>query len=73
MDGRTVYSKVLKMIDENELRGKTIHLDKLKTLIRMYIGSQEKSVISTLKVMNDLMMMTETEPFQYHINYDNPI
>ena|SRR3990167_1141741 len=68
MDGRTVYSRLMTLI--TPLDGQVIHLNKLKSLIRMHIASSEKAVEQSLKLLGDVGIIKENpnEPFMYKID-----
>ncbi len=69
MDGRTKFSRVKKLIDSLEKR-KLYHMNEIKKLIMMEIGSQEKTISETLKLMTDFQMIKEIRPFIFKICKD---
>ncbi len=58
MDHRSKYSKVVKLL--KPLIGRTLHITKLKHLIITEIGSDERTISSTLKIMAETGLIRET-------------
>jgi len=66
MDGRTKFSRVKRLIDS--LEDREYHLDEIKKLIMMEIGSQPKTITDTLNLMTNFHMIKEIRPFIFKIN-----
>jgi len=66
MDGRTKFSRVKRLIDS--LEDREYHLDEIKKLIMMEIGSQPKTIADTLNLMTNFQMIKEIRPFIFKIN-----
>lgn len=65
MDGRTKYSRIVKLI--NSIEEEVLHLDKLRRIIMMEIGSSPKLVTETLHLMTDFGLIKEIDDFQFQI------
>lgn len=59
MDNRTKYSRILKLL--KPYIGRTFHITKLKHLIVINIGSDERTIGSTLKLMAEAGLIKETK------------
>lgn len=70
MDQRTKYAKIVRVI--NSISEDVLHLDKLKRIIQMEIGSAQKIVTETLYLMTDFGLIKEIEPFKFQINKEKP-
>lgn len=69
VDKRTKYGRIQLLINELD-PNQTYHLEELKSLIRRYIASNEKSVVETLHMMQDMKVISELEHFKFKINKD---
>jgi len=65
MDGRSKYARMKKMIEALDI--KEIHIDKLKLLIAMEIGSGEKTISDTLHQLDTFGFIKEFKPFWFKI------
>lgn len=64
--GKTRYTALLEMMAK--IPEKKIHLESLKSYIRMYIASREDVVLDVLKTMQLTGLMSETDkPFIYEL------
>jgi len=65
MDGRTRYNKIKKLL--NPIVGQTFYLDKLKNRVRIDIGTSDKVVIETIRLMIDLGLIKEVSNLKFKI------
>lgn len=70
MDGRTGYSRIVKMFESLEGDDIQMHLDNIKNMIRMNLGTSEKIVVENLRLLSVMGFIRENseKPFYYFIN-----
>ena len=65
MDGRSTYNRVAKMMEDIE--SQTIHMNDLRKIIMMNIGSAERTINSCLKIMNEMGILKDLGNYKFEI------
>ena len=65
MDKRSKYYKLVGMLKDRH--GEKVKLQPLKQMIAIEIGATERTITETLKMMLDLNLIIETDPFIFKI------
>ncbi len=65
MDGRTRYNKIVKLLSEHQ--GKTMHMDDLRKMILIDIGTSDEVIRDSLRLMIDLGMIVERKHMVFEV------
>lgn len=69
MDGRSRYNKLKTML--KPLQGQKMHLEKIKRLVMIDIGSSEACIQETTKFMIDVGMIREVDNWIFEVKDDS--
>ena len=66
MDKRTIYSKIIRMLEDVEV-GQIVHMNDLRRLIIINIGSTEATIQSCLRIMGEIGFLKDLGNYRFEV------